>query len=171
MSEKSSNANASSRKERVSGVSAKILEILATGRMTTNELTTQGGFSTASAFLNLKKLKESGAITIAREGRAVYNVLASPTETPEPAVTRRGRTKGSKNGFKSGVTNAVKKAVAPVAAEGSLKSALVAIAKRFAPVSDLDRKLEVLDQLSVTLPKQVGVVLKEIRSDLLRAGS
>eukprot|EP01041_Mallomonas_annulata_P017314 gene17314-35726_t len=80
-------------RSRVSGVSSKILEILATGQRSMGDLITEGGFSSASAFLNLKKLKEQGAVQSERAGRSVNYSLADASAAVSEAP-RRGRKKG-----------------------------------------------------------------------------
>lgn len=166
MSDDNSGNESSSSGGRVSGVSSKILEILGAGAKSTSDLISEGGFSSAAAFLNLKKLKEQGAVETERAGRIVYYRLADAAAAIAEAP-RRGRKKGSKNKVaakKAGKTT-VKTVIA--GASGSLSAALASIAERFSPVDDLQRKLEVLDQLAKSLPREVSSVLKDIRSDLV----
>lgn len=153
---------------RVSGVSVKILELLAAGSKSTSDLIAEGGFSAAGAFLNLKKLKDAGAVVTERVGRAVHYSLAEGASQPE-AAPRRGRKKGSKNkvAVKQGRTAKVSKTAAP-AAPKSLAAELAAIADRFRPNADLDQQLDVLDNLVNSMPKSVADVLRSIRSELVR---
>jgi len=154
---------------RISGVSSRILDILGAGAKSTSDLISEGGFSSAAAFLNLKKLKEQGSVETERAGRIVYYRLADAAAAAAAvAAPRRGRKKGSKNKAAATKTVAKRGARALVAgASGSLSAALASIAERFSPVADLERKLEVLDQLARSLPREVSSVLKDIRSDLV----
>ncbi|WP_428380892.1 helix-turn-helix domain-containing protein [Nevskia ramosa] len=153
---------------RVSGVSTKILEILAGGPRSTADLISEGGFSAAAAFLNLKKLKEQGAVEGERAGKSVNYRLADASAVVSEAP-RRGRKKGSKNKSPAAAKKAGKPGPksTPAVTGGSLSAALAAIADRFSPVADLDRKVNVLDELSKSLPREVATVLKDIRADLL----
>lgn len=153
---------------RVSGVSAKILELLAAGSKSTSDLIAEGGFSAAGAFLNLKKLKDAGAIVAERAGRVVNYSLAEGASLPE-AAPRRGRKKGAKNKVADKPVRKAKasKAAAP-ATPKSLAAELAAIADRFRPNADLDRQLDVLDNLVNSMPASVANVLKSIRAELVR---
>lgn len=158
---------------RVSGVSAKILSMLGAGPKSTAELINDGGFSSAAAFLNLKKLKDQGLVETERAGRNVmYRLADSAAAVALAEAPRRGRKKGSKNKAAAPSKSAGKrgrKAAAPATADsGNLSGALAAIASRFAPVADLKQKLDVLDQLAQSLPREVAAVLKAIKSDLTR---
>ena len=76
MSDDNSGNESSSSGGRVSGVSSKILEILGAGAKSTSDLISEGGFSSAAAFLNLKKLKDQGLVETERAGRNVMYRLA-----------------------------------------------------------------------------------------------
>lgn len=158
---------------RVSGVSAKILSLLGAGAKSTTDLINDGGFSSAAAFLNLKKLKDQGLVETERAGRNVLYRLADAAAVVAIAdAPRRGRKKGSKNKAaapaKAPGKRGRKAAAAPAEDAGSLSGALAAIASRFAPVADFKRKVDVLDQLAQSLPREVAAVLKAIKSDLTR---
>lgn len=169
----SENDSAESSSTRVTGVSAKILSALYGGTKSTAELIADGGFSSASAFLNLKKLKDQGFVETERAGRNVmYRLADAAAAVAIDDAPRRGRKKGSKN---KAVAAPAKKAGKPgpkvKATEsevGSLRGELVAIAARFAPINDLSRKLDVLDQLAQSMPREVASVLKAIKADLSR---
>lgn len=158
---------------RVTGVSAKILSLLNGGAKSTAELIAEGGFSSAGAFLNLKKLKDQGLVETERAGRNVmYRLAEAAAAVAIEDAPRRGRKKGSKN--KAAAAPAKKagkrgpKAKAPESETGSLRGELAAIAARFAPIDDLKRKLDVLDQLAQSMPREVASVLKAIKGDLSR---
>lgn len=155
---------------RVSGVSAKILELLAGGSKSTSDLIAEGGFSAAGAFLNLKKLKAAGAVVTERAGRAVHYSLADGASLQE-AAPRRGRKKASMNkaADKPGRKAKASKAASPSASK-SLAAELAAIADRFRPNADLDRQLDVLDNLVSSMPASVARVLGSIRAELVRRG-
>ncbi|MGQ3055618.1 MAG: hypothetical protein ACT6T0_00290 [Nevskia sp.] len=158
---------------RVTGVSAKILSLLGAGPRSTTDLINEGGFSSAAAFLNLKKLKDQGLVETERDGRNVIYRLADAASAVAIAdAPRRGRKKGSKNkassSAKAGGKRGRKAAVAATGETGNLSGALAAIASRFAPVADLKQKVAVLDQLVQSLPREVAAVLKAIKSDLTR---
>lgn len=159
--------SASGTRNRVSGVSSKILEILGSGPRSMGDLIAEGGFSSASAFLNLKKLKEQGAVQSERAGRSVNYSLADASAVVSEAP-RRGRKKGSKN-KPAAAKKATKRAPKGLAEAtgGSLSSALALIAERFSPVADLARKVNVLDELARSLPREIAAVLKDIRADLV----
>lgn len=167
------NDSAESGGTRVTGVSAKILNLLKGGTKSTAELIAEGGFSSAGAFLNLKKLKDQGLLITERAGRNVmYRLADAAAALAIEDAPRRGRKKGSKN---KAAARPVKKAgkrgskaQAPDGDAGSLRSELAAIAARFAPIDDLKRKLDVLDQLAQSMPREVASVLKAIKSDLSR---
>lgn len=170
MSDDTSSEEAVPSSGRVSGVSSKILEILGAGPKSTADLIAEGGFSSAAAFLNLKKLKDQGAVETERVGRLVHYRLADAAAAVSEAP-RRGRKKGSKN--KPAAPKLAKTAgkrepkSASATTGGSLSAALASIAERFSPVADLDRKVTVLDELVRSLPREVATVLKDIRADLL----
>lgn len=168
----SENDNAESTSNRVTGVSAKILSLLKGGAKSTAELIADGGFSSAAAFLNLKKLKDQSLVETERVGRNVmYRLADAAAAVTIEDAPRRGRKKGSKNkaaapskkGGKRGPK--VKMSAGDV---GNLRGELDAIAARFAPIDDLKRKLDVLDQLAQSMPREVSSVLKAIKSDLSR---
>lgn len=170
MSDESNGEVTSTSGGRISGVSGRILDILGAGAKSTSDLISEGGFSSAAAFLNLKKLKEQGAVETERAGRIVYYRLAdAAAATAAVAAPRRGRKKGSKNKAAAATKTVGKRSARAVlaGASGSLSAALASIAERFSPVADLERKLEVLDQLARSLPREVSSVLKDIRSDLV----
>lgn len=154
-------------RNRVSGVSSKILQILSAGPRSMGDLIAEGGFSSASAFLNLKKLKEQGVVLSERAGKSVNYSLADASAVVSEAP-RRGRKKGSKN-KPAAAKKAVRRAPKDLAeaSGGSLSSALDLIAERFSPVTDLARKVNVLDELGRSLPSEIAAVLKEIRADLV----
>lgn len=152
---------------RVSGVSAKILELLAIGSKSTSDLIAEGGFSAAGAFLNLKKLKDAGAVVTERVGRSVHYSLSEGASLPE-ATSRRGRKKGSKNKVAVKLGRKARSKTAAPAAPKSLAAELAAIADRFRPNADLDQQLDVLDNLVNSMPKSVADVLKSIRAELVR---
>ncbi len=162
-----SSDSVSSTRNRVSGVSAKILEILGSGPRSTSDLIAEGGFSSASAFLNLKKLKVQGTVLSERAGKSVNYSLSDASAVVSEAP-RRGRKKGSKN-KPAAAKKAAKRAPKGLAevTGGSLSSALALIAERFSPVTDLARKVNVLDELGRSLPHEIAAVLKEIRADLV----
>ncbi len=171
MSDNTSSEEAVSSSGRVSGVSSKILEILGAGPQSTADLIAAGGFSSAAAFLNLKKLKDQGIVETERVGRSVHYRLADADAAVSEAP-RRGRKKGSKNKPAAAPKAAKKVATrgpksAPATTGGSLSAALASIAERFSPVADLDRKVTVLDELVRSLPREVASVLKDIQADLL----
>lgn len=158
---------------RVTGVSAKILSLLSGGTKSTAELISEGGFSSAGAFLNLKKLKDQGLIETERAGRNVlYRLADAAANVATEAAPRRGRKKRSKNkaatkqGTKTGKRRSKEKV--PKGDVGNLSSELAAIAARFAPIEDLKRKLDVLDQLMKSMPREVAFVLTAIKGDLGR---
>ncbi len=157
---------------RVTGVSAKILSLLGAGARSTTDLINEGGFSSAAAFLNLKKLKDQGLVETERDGRNVIYRLADAASAVAIAdAPRRGRKKGSKNKTASSAKAGGKrgrKAAADAGENGNLSGALAAIASRFAPVADLKQKVAVLDQLAQSLPREVAAVLKAIKADLTR---
>lgn len=158
---------------RVTGVSAKILSLLNGGTKSSAELVTEGGFSSAAAFLNLKKLKDQGLVEAERAGRNVmYRLADAAAAVAIDDAPRRGRKKGSKNKAAAApVKKAGKrgpKAKAPASEGGSLRGELAAIAARFAPIDDLKRKLDVLDQLAQSMPREVASVLTAIKGDLCR---
>ncbi|MCX7062674.1 MAG: helix-turn-helix domain-containing protein [Gammaproteobacteria bacterium] len=170
MSEKDS---AESTSTRVTGVSAKILSLLNSGTKSTAELIAEGGFSSAGAFLNLKKLKDQGLVETERAGRNVmYRLADAAAAVAIDDAPRRGRKKGSKNKAAAAPAKTAgkrgPKAKAPESEVGSLRGELAAIAARFAPVDDLKRKLDVLDQLAQSMPREVASVLKAIKGDLSR---
>jgi len=169
----SENDSAESTGPRVTGVSAKILSLLNSGTKSTAELIAEGGFSSAGAFLNLKKLKDQGLVETERAGRNImYRLADAAAGVAIEDAPRRGRKKGSKN--KAAAAPAKKagkrgpKAKAPEREAGSLRGELAAIAVRFAPIEDLKRKLDVLDQLAQSMPLEVASVLKAIKDDLSR---
>ena len=168
----SENDSSESSSTRVTGVSAKILSLLNGRTKSTAELITEGGFSSASAFLNLKKLKDQGLVEAERAGRNVMYRLAEAAAVPIEDAPRRGRKKGSKN--KAAAAPAKKpgkrgpKAKAPDSEAGSLRGELASIAARFSPIDELKRKLDVLDQLAQSMPREVASVLKAIKGDLSR---
>lgn len=167
------NDSAESSSTRVTGVSAKILSLLNGGTKSTAELIAEGGFSSAAAFLNLKKLKDQGLVNTERAGRNVmYRLADAAAAVAIDDAPRRGRKKGSKNKAAAApVKKAGKrgpKAPAPDGDTGSLRGELAAIAARFAPIDDLKRKLDVLDQLAQSMPREVASVLKAIKADLSR---
>lgn len=168
----SENDSSESTSTRVTGVSAKILSLLNGGTRSTAELIAEGGFSSASAFLNLKNLKDQGLVEAERAGRNVMYRLAEAAAVPIEGAPRRGRKKGSKN--KAAAAPAKKagkrgpKTKAPDNEAGSLRGELASIAARFAPIDELKRKLDVLDQLAQSMPREVASVLKAIKGDLSR---
>lgn len=169
----SENDSAESSSPRVTGVSAKILSLLSGGTKSTAELIAEGGFSSAGAFLNLKKLKDQGLVETERAGRNVMYRLADAAATVAiEEAPRRGRKKGSTNKVPPSPTKkAGKRGLKAKASEGnvgSLRGELAAIAARFAPIDDLKRKIEVLDQLTQSMPREVASVLKAIKTDLSR---
>ncbi len=167
------NDSSESSSTRVTGVSAKILSLLKGGTKSTAELIAEGGFSSAGAFLNLKKLKDQGLVITERAGRNVmYRLADAAAAVAIEEAPRRGRKKGSKIKVAAApVKKAGKrgpKAQAPNTDAGSLRGELAAIAARFAPIDDLKRKLDVLDQLAQSMPREVASVLKAIKADLDR---
>ncbi|MDH4459218.1 MAG: helix-turn-helix domain-containing protein [Nevskia sp.] len=168
----SDNDSSESNSTRVTGVSAKILNLLHGGAKSTADLITEGGFSSAGAFLNLKKLKDQGLVETERAGRNVmYRLAEAAAAVAIEDAPRRGRKKGSKNkaaapAKKSGKRGPKAKPLGGGAS--SLRGELAAIAARFVPISDLSRKLEVLDQLAQSMPREVASVLKAIKGDLSR---
>lgn len=169
----SDNDSAESTGIRVTGVSAKILSLLNGGTKSTAELIAEGGFSAAAAFLNLKKLKDQGLVETERAGRNImYRLAEAASAVTIEDAPRRGRKKGSKN--KSAVAPAKKagkrgpKVKEQDSDAGSLRGELAAVAARFAPIEDLKRKLDVLDQLAQSMPREVAAVLKAIKVDLSR---
>ncbi len=169
----SENDSAESTSTRVTGVSAKILSLLNGGTKSTAELIAEGGFSSAGAFLNLKKLKDQGLVETERAGRNVmYRLADAAAAVAVKDAPRRGRKKGSKNKAAAAPTKKTGKREPTVKAKdseaGSLRVELAAIAARIAPIDDLSRKLDVLDQLSQSMPREVASVLKAIKADLSR---
>lgn len=167
------NDNAESVSNRVTGVSAKILNLLSGGPKSTAELVAEGGFSNAAAFLNLKKLKDQSLVETDRVGRIVtYRLSDAASAVAIEEAPRRGGKKGLKNkpvaapskrDVKRGPKGRPSAGVA-----GSLRGELELIAARFAPIDDLKRKLDVLDQLAQSMPREVASVLKAIKNDLSR---
>ncbi|GAC1620388.1 MAG: hypothetical protein NVS9B10_02070 [Nevskia sp.] len=161
-------ASASSGKKsrtRVGNVRGLILELLASGPMSSSALVAQGKFSPASVFLNMKSLKQEGRVTAARNGREVLFSLAgaagaaAPTAAKPPKKAVKGKpvkTPSSSHGL----------VLAYVPSE--LHSALSGLTHRLAPVEGLAEKLNVLDTLRGTLPAPIAAVLAAVASDLQR---
>jgi len=168
----SENDSSESNSTRVTGVSAKILNLLHGGAKSTADLITEGGFSSAGAFLNLKKLKDQGLVETERAGRNVmYRLAEAAAAVAIENAPRRGRKKGSKNKAAAQAKKSGKrgpKAKTSESAGGNLRDELAQIAARFSPIENLDGKLEVLDQLMKSLPREVASVLKAIKADLGR---
>jgi DNA-binding transcriptional ArsR family regulator len=157
-------AKAAKTRKRQGNVRSLILEILASGPMTTSELVAKGKFSSAAAFMHLKALRADGAIEGARQGREVYYSLTGTAPVAASAASSEAAPKGARRrGRKAkavkGSTNA---------RPASLDSALESLTRRLAPIDSLDRKLSVLDQLAGSLPASVSSVLAAIRDDLRR---
>ncbi len=148
---------------RASNVRETILKLLAKSSMTMEEMSSQGSFSVQSGFLNVKKLKEEGVLMTVREGRSVRYVLnangaAVTPKTAKPGkVSKAGKIPGKK-GRPSGKT--------AVGGEETLKSALKTVMGHLMPITELQEKVGVLDQLIGALPKAVGSVLSKIKDDL-----
>lgn len=168
----SENDSSESNSTRVTGVSAKILSLLHGGAKSTADLITEGGFSSAGAFLNLKKLKDQGLVETERAGRNVmYRLADAAAAVAIGDAPRRGRKKGSKNKAAAPAKKNGKrgpKVKTSESAGGNLRDELAQIAARFSPIENLDGKLEVLDQLMKSLPREVASVLKAIKADLGR---
>lgn len=158
---------------RLTGVSARILSLLQGRAKTTAELISEGGFSNAGAFLNLKKLKDQGLVEAERVGRLVIYRLTEATAgvaiTPNPALGRsKGRKPKAADAISGNKVTRKKRSPPTRVVVSSLRDELSAIAARFAPVYDLDRKLDVLDKLAKTMPREVASVLNSIKKDLIR---
>ncbi len=168
----SENDSSESDGTRVTGVSAKILRLLDGGPKSTADLIKQGGFSSAGAFLNLKKLKDQGLVETERAGRNVmYRLAAAAAAVAIEDSPRRGRKKGSKNKAAAKTKKNEKrgpKASSSESTGGNLRDELAQIAARFAPIDDLRHKLDVLNQLAQSMPREVASVLKAIKGDLSR---
>lgn len=152
-------------RSRQGNVRGLILDLLASAPMTTSELVAKGGFSSAAAFLHLKTLRADGTISSARNGReVVYSLSGSApvvsdatASTPAATPGRRGRK-----------PKTAKTAPAKNTGDLSVDAALQSLARRLAPIDQVERKIALLNQLAGSLPTSVASVLAAIRDDLSR---
>ena len=157
---------------RVSGVSGKILYLLKNGARSTAELVAAGGFSKASAFQSLKKLKGQGLVETERLGRTPLFWLtdaAAWVEVVDESLRGQNTVAKTKAGvFAKASGKSVRPATQDVSEIDNLTKALASVANRFTPITDLDEKLVVLDRLAALFPQEVAALLKAIRGDLTR---
>ncbi|WP_292999783.1 helix-turn-helix domain-containing protein [Nevskia sp.] len=161
--------SSSPRRKRQSGVRGRILDMLADGPALAQDILDKGGFSPASLYLNLKALKNEGAVDTQRDGRAVRYFLTGQAPAAAegsdeegaaaPAPKKRGRKPGS---GKKGKTAAAPKA------PNDLRDALGVLTARLAPIDNVNEKLLVLGQLAGSLPGPVSKVLNSVIDDLSR---
>lgn len=149
-------------RKRTTGVRSKVLDLLATGPMTSSDLVAKGGFSAASLYLNLKSLKKDGLIKTARNGRSVSISLSPAARAAAEAPIEGEVLPPPKPTAKP--TVALVSAYVP----RDLHEALEGLARRLSPVDRLEEKLMVLEQLSRTMPAPVAAVLQETMADLVR---
>jgi len=148
---------------RLTGVRGRVLNLLAAGPMTSAELVAKGGFSAASLYLNMKALKKDGMVTATRNGRSVSISLIKTASSSAPI-------EGEIIAAPKASTKSTSVALVPAYAAHDLHVALNDIAVRFAPITRVQDKLLVLEQLARNLPGPVSAVLKEIMGDLARLG-
>lgn len=141
-------------------VKAAILDSLATGPKTGQQLRNAGKFSAASFYLNLKQLENEGRIVLG--GRGLPIRLAGGAPVAQDAKVAKSLVADSKPKPLSRL------AVMPEYVSGDLQHALEAVSARFVAPDRIGEKLHALEQLSLSLPAPVADVLLAIRADLLR---
>jgi hypothetical protein len=158
------------RKKRVGNVRELILKALASGAKTRSALLKSSGASYNALVMHLSKLREE-SIVVTDAGNRLISLVASPAPVVEATVVTAKR----KSPAKAAETPAASlpqlaSATALVAGYSPrvLNEALDALAVRFKPISALDEKLLVLDQLTTQIGGPIGHVLASIKTDLLR---
>jgi DNA-binding transcriptional ArsR family regulator len=139
------------KRKRLSGVRGRVLELLASGPMSSAQLVSAGGFSAASLYLNLKSLKKDGLVDTRRDGRSVVISLVAGGGAASPAAPAR---RVSRTARASGP------ATVPAYVPRDLAQALESLSHRLSPVARLDDKLLVLQQLSRSLQQPVAGLLQ-----------
>lgn len=175
---KAAKAGKAARRKRQTGVRGLVLDILAAGPRSSAQLVTEGGFSTASLYLNLKSLKDEGLIETERDGRVVMISLSGKARknvsaVPAPAPVSKARpvvTPVEGEVIEAAETAAVPKRNAVVLAyvPRDLHEALDGVTRRLSPIEGTQEKLMVLDRLARTLPGPVADVLRSLMDDVTR---
>lgn len=150
---------------RQGNVRGLILDLLAGGPMTTSELVTKGGFSSAAAFMHLKALRADGTIASARNGREVMYSLSGAVPVATDSAAATGTAAPAKHGRKP---KAAKAAPVKKGANTSVDADLERLARRLAPIDQVARKVALLEKLADSVPASVASVLNAIRDDLNR---
>lgn len=159
-----------SRKKRTSSVRARILEILKThGPLTSNGLVEAGGFSSSALYLNLKPLRDSGAVLARPNGREM--VFEVPGSSSAESVSVPVPAKSAPPAKTSRVATPLK----PIARQGAVAyipavigSALDHLDQRLLPVENAEDKIATLERLSTILQGPLSSVLLAIRDDVVR---
>lgn len=162
--------SSSPRRKRQSGVRGRILDMLADGPALAQDILDKGGFSPASLYLNLKALKNEGAVDTQRDGRSVRYFLTGQAPAASEGSDEAGTAVAApkKRGRKPGSGKKGKAAAATPKAPNDLRDALGVLTARLAPIDNVNEKLLVLGQLAGSLPGPVSKVLNAVIDDLSR---
>lgn len=175
-SAKAGKAGKSARRKRQTGVRGLVLDILAAGPRSSAQLVAEGGFSTASLYLNLKSLKDEGLIETERDGRVVMIRLSGKA----PKVARSAPAAASSEripvtAVEGEVMDATEEAGVPkrnavvlAYVPRDLHEALDGVTRRLSPIEGTQEKLMVLDRLAQTLPGPVADILRSLMADVTR---
>lgn len=176
--QKTAKGGKAARKKRQTGVRGRVLEILAAGPRSSAELVTEGGFSTASLYLNLKSLKDDGLVESERDGRVVMIRLSGKAASSKPAPAAKPVAAKPIEGvvvsapvevIDEPATEAPKRnAVVLAYVPRDLHEALDGVTRRLSPIEGTQEKLMVLDRLARSLPTPVASVLRSIMDDVAR---
>jgi DNA-binding transcriptional ArsR family regulator len=177
--QKTAKGGKAARKKRQTGVRGRVLEILAAGPRSSAELVTEGGFSTASLYLNLKSLKDDGLVESERDGRVVMIRLSGKAASGKPAPAAKPVAVKPIEGVV--VSAPVEEVIDEPAAEAPKRNAVVlayvprdlhealdGVTRRLSPIEGTQEKLMVLDRLARSLPTPVASVLRSIMDDVAR---
>ncbi len=159
------------RKKRVGNVRALILKSLASGAKTRAALLKSSGASYNALVMHLSKLREEN-IVVTDAGNRLISLVGSPAPIVEATVVTAKRKSPVKAAAPTPATTLPQLASETALVAGYsprvLNEALDALAVRFKPVTALDEKLLVLDQLNTQIGGPIGHVLASIKADLLR---
>lgn len=142
-----------SRRPRQRGVRSTILELLAAGPLSSQQLLDRAGCSPASLYLNLKALKADGHLDTTREGRTVaYQLRTRAGAVAVASRPARGRPARSR----------------PDAGAADLDAALRVLLAQLSPIDNAADKIRVLTRLAASLPAPVSHLLQAVADDLTR---
>jgi DNA-binding transcriptional ArsR family regulator len=149
------------RRTRQSGVRERVLALLAAGPTTNAELLKNGKFTPSALYLHLKALRQQGIVQSKRVGRSVTLRLKTKAhkqvvEEPIDAVVVQEAPRPTSS------------ALVPAHMSPELHEALNAVAFRLRPVTQVEQKLMVLDQLARSMPAAVSGVLHAVMEDLVK---